>query len=206
MLGLLYLTVRVNMNGDRAEEMLQALGDVLSEQGERSDLFVCGGMALVLQRLSNRPTGDIDALGLVVERDGILELQKPRLSPELRDAIERVGNLYGRGKNWLNIAAIILHDDTVLPEGMVERAETRNYSDCLVIRLCSRKDMVCLKMWAALDPERSGPDVGDLLEIGATEEEVLEGYKWCVAQGGDKEALRVIIEEVGHGSLAEGPG
>jgi hypothetical protein len=191
------------MNGDRAEEMLHALGEVLSEQGERSDLFVCGGMALVLQRLSNRPTRDIDAMGQVVERDGILELQKPMLSRGLRDAIERVGNLYGKGRNWLNTAAISLHDDTVLPEGMVERAEVREYGDCLVIRLCSRKDMVCLKMWAALDPERSGPDVGDLLEIGATEEEVLEGYKWCAAQGGNKEALRLIIVEVGHGSLAE---
>jgi hypothetical protein len=84
---------------------------------------------------------------------------------------------------------------------MVERAEVREYGSCLVIRLCSRQDMVCLKMWAAVD--RSGPDIEDLVEMGATEEELLEGYKWCVAQGGDEEALRIIISEVGHGSLAE---
>lgn len=200
-LGLLFLTVRVIVNGDRAEEMLRALGEVLDEQGERTDLFVCGGMALVLQQLSDRPTRDIDVMGRVVERDGALELQKPTLSRGLRDAIKRVGVLYGKGKNWLNTAAVILLDETVLPEGMVERAEAREYGNCLMIRLCSRQDMVCLKIWAALD--RSGPDIEDLKEMGATEKEVLEGYKWCVAQGGDEEALRVIITEVGHGSLAE---
>jgi Nucleotidyltransferase of unknown function (DUF6036) len=204
MLMLLYLTVRVFMNGETAEEMLQALGEVLDEQQEKTDLLVCGGMALVLQNMSERPTRDIDAMGQVVERNGDLELHKPVLSRSLRDAIERVGILYGRGRNWLNTAAILLHDETALPEGMVERAEVREYGGCLVIRLCSRQDMVSLKMWAAVG--RSGPDIEDLKEMGVTEEEVLEGYKWCVAQGADDEALRVIIEEVGHGGLAERPG
>ena len=59
------------MNGKVAEEMLAALGELLEREGfESVDLLICGGMALVLQRFSTRPTSDIDSLGTVVEQDG----------------------------------------------------------------------------------------------------------------------------------------
>lgn len=184
-----------------AEDMLRALGEVLEQLGERADLVVCGGMALVLQRMSSRPTRDIDAMGVVEERGGRLEIRKPILSPRLRQAIERVGNLYGKGRNWLNTAAILLHDETRLPEGLIDRAAVREYGSCLTVRLCSRADMVSLKIWAAV--QRTGPDIDDLIEMRTTEEETLNGFEWCLEQGAGREELLLILTELGHGDLAE---
>lgn len=189
------------MNGDVAEEMLRALGEVLEEKGEKADLVICGGMALVLQHMSSRPTRDVDAMALVKESAGRLEVCKPILSAQLRDAIERVGVVYGKGRNWLNAAAIILHDETQLPEGLLDRALVKHYESCLTIRLLSQEDMVRLKMWAAL--QRSGPDIVDLLEIEASEADAEKGFEWCLEQDGDREALLVILSEMGHGQLAE---
>lgn len=189
------------MNGDVAEEMLEALGELLEREGlENVDLLICGGMALVLQRFSDRPTRDIDSLGMVVERGGALELRKPLFEADLKLAIERVGTIFGRGKNWLNPGPISLHD-TDLPDGLVDRAEVRLYGKVLTIRLCSHEDMVLLKMWAAC--LRSGPDMDDLIEMGATEEEANEGYWWCLGQGAEKGALLVILKEIGHAEVAE---
>jgi hypothetical protein len=188
------------MNGDAAEEMLTALGELLERERFGSvDLLVCGGMALVLQRFSDRPTRDIDSLGMVVEQDGTLELRKPSFGADLRLAIERVGTVFGRGKNWLNTGPVSLHD-TDLPEGLIERAEVRRYGKVLTIRLCSREDMVLLKLWAAC--LRSGPDMDDLVEMGATEGEVDRGYWWCIGQGAEKETLIMILKEIGHAELA----
>lgn len=71
----------------------------------------------------------------------------------------------------------------------------------LTIRLCSHEDMVLLKMWAACF--RSGPDMDDLVEMDATEEEATKGYWWCLGQGAENEALLVILQEIGHAELAE---
>lgn len=189
------------MNGDRAEEMLMALGEVLEQQGsEPFDLVVCGGMALVMQDLIARPTRDIDGIALVVQEGGSLELRKPLMSREFHAAVERVGVVYGKGRNWLNVGAISLHD-TRLPAGLAERAVKKQYGSRLVIRLCSRADLVSLKMWAAL--WRSGPDIDDLREMGATKEEAIAGFEWCLEQDGEREDLLLILREIGHGELAE---
>lgn len=158
------------MNGDVAETMLKALGELLEEEGfDPVDMLVCGGMAQVLQRFTTRRTTDIDSLGFVENTEGRPRLLKPIFDVPLRMAIERVGTVHGKGKNWLNSGAISLHD-TELPEGLVERASTRHYGESLTIRLCSRPDLVTLKMWAAYS--RSGPDLDDLKEMSVTEEEV----------------------------------
>lgn len=165
------------MDGKKAEQMLAALGEVLEKQNAKIvDIVVCGGMALVLQGMTDRRTRDIDGLGLVVDNGGTLKLKKPLVGKQFSDAVERVGAVYGEGKNWFGFAAIVLHDDTTLPAGLVKRAMVKQYGSRL--RLCSRQDMVCLKMWAALN--RSGPDMGDLMDMGTSEEEAEAGFKWCL--------------------------
>lgn len=189
------------MNGNKAEEMLAALGEVMEQQGsEPVDLVVCGGMTLIMQGLIARPTRDIDGIALVVQEGGSLELRKPLVSREFSVAVERVGVVYGKGRSWLNVGAISLHD-TTLPAGLAERAVKKPYGSRLVIRLCSRADLVSLKMWAALG--RSGPDIDDLKEMQVTNEEAIAGFEWCLEQNGEREDLLLILREIGHGELAE---
>ncbi len=86
------------MDYRKAELMLSALGSVLEEQGSSPvDVLVCGAMALLLKGIIDRPTRDIDGLGLVVEEGGKAVLVRPHLSSEFKDAVARVGSLFGEG-------------------------------------------------------------------------------------------------------------
>ncbi len=88
------------MDSRKAEAMLSALGSALDEQGSSPvDVVVCGAMALLMRGIIDRPTRDIDGLGLVVEKDGKPVLVKPHLSDEFRTAVARVGSLYGEGRH-----------------------------------------------------------------------------------------------------------
>jgi hypothetical protein len=191
------------MNNRKAEDMLSALGTVLEEQDiVPVDILICGAMALLLQGIIDRPTRDIDGLGLVVEEEGSLVLRKPLMSHEFNAAVERVGALFNEGKHWFSTAAIILHDDTELPADIVERAQLRRYGKRLTVRLCSRLHMICLKMWAAI--HRGEPDIGDLVEMKISIEEARVAAEWCLEQdSGALPEILAILEEVGHGELAE---
>jgi len=88
-----------------------------------------------------------------------------------------------------------------LPEDIIERAEARRYGRRLTVRLCSRRHLVYLKMWAAVN--RGEPDIGDLVKMAVTPEEAEEATAWCLQQ--DREArlrLVAVLEEIGHGGLA----
>ena len=191
------------MNSRKAEDMLSALGTVLEEQGiDPVDMVVCGAMALLLQGIIDRPTRDIDGLGLVVEEDGSMVLKKPLMSNEFNAAVERVGSLFHEGKLWFSTAAITLYDDTELPADLVDRAQVRLYGTRLTIRLCSRRHLVCLKMWAAI--VRGEPDIGDLVEMKVSEEEAETAAVWCLEQdSGVLPEILAVLKEVGHGDLAE---
>lgn len=191
------------MDYHKAEDMLTALGTVLEDQETgQVDIVICGAMALLLQGIIDRQTRDIDGLGMVVEENGALALRKPLMNSEFNAAVERVGSLFNEGKHWFSTAAITLHDDTELPADLVEKAQVRLYGERLIVRLCSRGHMVCLKMWAAIN--RGEPDIGDLVTMEISAEEARAGAEWCLEQ--DSEALPeilAVLEEVGHGELAE---
>ncbi|NPV59161.1 MAG: hypothetical protein HPY75_05800 [Actinobacteria bacterium] len=191
------------MDRVKAEAMLEALGSVLEDQDmEPLDIVVCGAMVLLMRGMVRRPTRDIDGLGFVEESDGELVLRKPVLSAKLSEAIERVGNLYGEGRHWLSMAATVLHDDTSLPPGIIMESDARRFGDRLTVRLCSRRHMVFLKLWGALN--RGEPDIGDLIEMEVSEQEAYEAAAWCLEQ--DREALpklKSVLEVIGHGDLAE---
>ncbi len=191
------------MKSDQADKMLAALGTVLErEKIGPVDILVCGAMALAMQGLIDRPTRDIDGLAKVVHRGESLILRKPLMSKRFTEAVERVGLAYGEGKLWFSTAATILHDDTKLPRGLAERAQTRTYGPNLTVRLCSRADMIALKLWAAV--RRGEPDIGDLVHMRPTYEELEGAAAWCLAQ--DPAAgpeLARLLEVLGYGELAE---
>lgn len=129
---------------------------------------------------------------------------KPVFDRGFLRAVERVGSLYREGKRWFSTAAVTLHDDTVLPPGMAERALVRRFGSRLTVRISSREDMVCLKMWAAIN--RGEPDIGDLAEMKVSEEEARRGAAWCLEQDAERlPEVKSLLEELGHGRVAEEP-
>jgi len=116
----------------KAETMLSALGAVLDQQEvDPVDVVICGAMVLLMQGVIERPTRDIDGLGMVEEEGGSLVLRKPLMSGEFTAAVERVGNLFGEGRHWFSTAATILHDDTELPPDIIARAEVKHFGERL---------------------------------------------------------------------------
>lgn len=184
------------MNGERAEEMLEALGEILdSREGEPWDVVVCGGMALILLGIVARHTLDVDALGVVAVTAGGLEVVRPASNPGLAEAVRRVGGLFDAQPDWFNFGAANQLEMT-MPEGLVERAVVKTYGNKLTVRLCSRFDMVHLKMMAALD--RGEEQTVDLFAMKPTAEEADAAARWCLAQGCSAYRLKTMLEELGH--------
>lgn len=188
------------MDGARAEELLRALGEILDAEDEKPlDIVVCGGMALILQGIVARRTMDIDALGVVVSDESGLHVSRPGSVETFEAAVRRIGGLYEEQPDWFNFAATN-QLEMQMPTGLVERAQLRTYGAKLTVRLCSRWDMVHLKMMAALD--RGEEQMTDLVRMRSTEQEARAAANWCIEQGTSPYRLKMLLEEIGHGNIA----
>jgi hypothetical protein len=189
------------MDAARAEKLLEALGEILESQDDGPyDIVVCGGMALIMQGIVERRTTDIDALGVVTVEGGLLSVGRPVSTTDFDTAVARVAGIYGEQVDWFNFAATNQLEMT-MPAGLVDRAIPKSYGVKLTVRLCSRYDMVHLKMMASLD--RGEEQTTDLSRMQPTEEEAKAAAAWCLAQGCSSYRLKALLEELGHGAIAD---
>ena len=146
---------------DQLEAALAALGELLASRGLHYEVVVIGGGNLILRGLIARPTTkDVDILGKWTT-EGI-EPMRPMPEP-LRLAVANVARAYGLASDWLNLGPAELLDFG-LPEGFIARLERQEYGG-LVTWLAGRFDMVCFKLYAAVDQgtrSRHFQDLGDL--------------------------------------------
>jgi len=159
------------------ELALTTLGELLDERGERFDLVVIGGGALLLLGLIDRPTKDLD----VVARIDADQWTGARPFPEvLRDAVSDVAEALDLAEDWLNPGPADIMQFG-LPDGFEERALVRNYGG-LTIRFVAREDQVAFKLDAAAD---RWPDINrhfkDLKRLSAQQDELTAVRQWCRA-------------------------
>src|SRR3990170_4162044 len=84
---------------DRADEVLTALGEQLAAAGERFELVVTGGSALVALGVVRRATRDVDVVAL--RTGGTLVPAEP-LPAALAAARDLVARDFGLDPGWLN--------------------------------------------------------------------------------------------------------
>ncbi|MDX2019443.1 MAG: DUF6036 family nucleotidyltransferase [Deltaproteobacteria bacterium] len=176
------------------ENALQALGQLLDEEGMVADLVLVGGGALLLQGELERPTADLDIVARV--ENGTLQASAP-LPTALVQCVRRVGKALDLPhhprdpKDWLNAGPSYL-TTMGLPEGFQGRLDRRAYGP-LTIRIASRLDLVALKIFAASDPQRSrrAVDVADLKRLAPTFDEVLHALRWCMRIDGRADFLEL---------------
>ncbi|MBN1288998.1 MAG: hypothetical protein JXA49_05100 [Actinobacteria bacterium] len=190
------------LNKERAELLLGQLGEALEDiDADPMDILVCGSMALIMQDLvMDRATTDIDGMGFIIEKEGCVILESPTVQKVFREARARIAAANNLPKRWINFQSRTLIDNG-LPAGIIERAIIREHGIKLRIRLCSRLDMVALKMYASLDPERD-VDLGDLKSMGVSRAEAEFGAGYCLEMGQAKEKVMELLEVMGHGELA----
>jgi len=157
------------------DQALQALAETLEARHLRYELVAVGGSGLLLLGLVSRATRDLDIVAVV--DDGKYVKAHP-LPQALLDAARDVGEVMGIGAEWLNAAPAALLDFG-LPEGFAQRAEIRDFG-ALVLRVASRTDQICLKLYAAVDQGPTSKHVDDLRALAPTADELRTAAKWTL--------------------------
>jgi hypothetical protein len=185
-----------NITPDSADVLLGALGEQLAARGERFELVVIGGSALLALGLVNRTTKDIDIVA--IRAGGDLESADPM--PEglvaARDLVARDFSLLPR---WLNPGPAKLLE-LGLPDGFVDRLERRDYGAGLTVYFASRYDQIHFKLYATVDEGGPGKHEADLRALDPTEAELIAAARWSRSHApspGYAEELRGALEFLG---------
>jgi Nucleotidyl transferase AbiEii toxin, Type IV TA system len=163
------------LNITRNEEVLAALGERLVESGERLELVVIGGSALLGLGLVDRATRDVD---LVALRRGALLVRPDPLPEALLEAVSRIALDFNLPRDWLNTGPSSLLDFG-LPRGFESRLERRDYGDFLTVWLASRLDQIHFKLYAVVD-QGPGKHEQDLRALDPSDDELLEAARWTI--------------------------
>jgi hypothetical protein len=166
----------ISIGRSQFEAALAALGELLEARGLHYEVVLIGGGNLILRELVSRPTTkDLDLLGEWAP-DGVKPM-RPMPAP-LRDAVADVGRTYGLASDWVNLGPESLLD-LGLPAGFVERVERRDFGG-LVTWLAGRFDMVCFKLYAAVDQGPRSRHLQDLRELDPDRRELLAAARWTI--------------------------
>lgn len=158
-------------------QALSSLGALLQERGESIGVLVIGGGGLLLLGFIERPTADVDVVGFAsptgyVKADG--------LPAFLSQAVREVGEALGLGAAWFNSGPAGLIDFG-LPAGLPNRVEVRVYGG-LEVHLPAREDLICFKLYAAVDQGERSKHFTDLQALGPTTEQLVTAARWTRTQ------------------------
>ncbi len=95
----------------------------------------------------------------------------------LSDAVIDVGRTFGLADDWLNNGPDPLLD-LGLPDGFIERLERRDFGG-LVAWLAGWFDMVCFKLYAAVDQGTRSRHFQDLVELRPSRDDLLAAAGWA---------------------------
>ena len=153
---------------------------------------VCGGTALSALGLVMRTTRDVDVLGIVLETQGGLTIQRITEFPGwLAKAADKVRRDFDLPEKWLNLGPAS-QVESGLPEGFEKRLVKKVYGQCLTIYFISRIDQIHFKLYAAVDQD--GYHVQDLFALKPTENEMEMAAKWVVTQD-VSEVFRALLKD-----------
>lgn len=161
------------MERDRLDDALATLGALLEERGQRIGVLVVGGASLLLLGVVERPTADVDAIGV----SSPIGYAKVDTLPEyFATAVRDVGDALGLGEKWFNSGPAGLIDFG-LPPGLEDRVTVRTYGT-LEIHLPAHEDSVCFKLYATVDQTERSKHFADLLALAPTSAELITAARW----------------------------
>lgn len=184
----------MQLDADRAGEVLNALGELLSGSGERFDLVVIGGAGLLALGLIDRSTRDVDVVAL---RRGTELVDPDPLPPILLEARDRVAEDFDLPQEWLNTAPASLLD-LGLPNGFAERLEQRAYGPALTVSLASRVDQIHFKLYALADQAAGSKHDLDLRALEPTRDELLAAARWAITHDPSPGFRQVLLRALAY--------
>ncbi|MGZ8513925.1 MAG: DUF6036 family nucleotidyltransferase [Candidatus Limnocylindrales bacterium] len=172
------------------ETALRALGGLLEARGLHYEVVLIGGGNLILRGLVSRPTTkDLDLLGEWTS-DGIKPM-RPMPEP-LRIAVLDVARTYGLASDWVNLGPESLLD-LGLPDGFAGRLERHDFGG-LVTWLAARFDMICFKLYAAVDQGSRSRHLQDLHELQPNRDELLSAARWTLTHDPSPGFRSLLVE------------
>jgi hypothetical protein len=189
------------------EKILSALGELLDSMNAAiPELVVCGGSALNVLGLVRRATKDVDIVAFTERNpNGIFHLRKAEPFPqELEQASKKVARDFNLPEKWLNpgpTSAV----DFGLPEGLMERVETRTFGKSLTLHFLSRFDQICFKLYAAVD-QGIGKHYSDLISLEPDGEELEKAAQWSMTHDvseGFRQNTKGLLQHMEHEDVAE---
>lgn len=185
----------VGFSAEQLEDALATLGEVLEARGHRFEVVAIGGGGLLLLRVIERPTKDLDLVGVITERG--LATAEPLPAP-LQEACRDVAQLLGLAADWLNAGPTRLLDYG-LPQGFLERVSTRSFGG-LLVHVADRIDQIHFKLYAAIDQGPRSKHFQDLLRLAPSADELLVAARWTRTHDtsdGFREHLREALSTLG---------
>lgn len=150
-----------------------------------------GGSSLLLLGVINRPTADVDVVGFA----GAFGYTQAVVLPTfLAEAVADVGDALGLGQKWFNSdpAGLV---DFGLPEGLSERVSVRTYGG-LELHLPAVQDLICFKLYAAVDLTERSKHFVDLVALEPSREQLVTAARWTrthdPSEGFLGELLRIL--------------
>lgn len=94
----------------------------------------------------------------------------------LAEAVGDVGGALALGPSWLNVGPAGLIDFG-LPEGLEHRVAVRRFG-ALDVHLPAREDLICFKLYAAVDQGPRSKHMDDLHALGPSSDELVAAARW----------------------------
>ena len=158
---------------DRLDEALATLGALLEERGEAIGVLIVGGASLLLLGVVERPTADVDVVGF----SSAAGYARADVLPEfLATAVREVGDALGLGESWFSTGPAGLAEFG-LPPGLEGRTAVRTYGG-LEVHLPAREDLICFKLYAAVDQGERSKHFADLRSLSPTPAQLLSAARW----------------------------
>ena len=189
------------------EKILTALGEQLEEiNATVPELVVCGGSALNVLGLVKRATKDVDVVAFTERNSsGNIHFKTAEPFPKALDAAsEKVARDFNLPKTWLNPGPTSVVDFG-LPEGLMNRVETRAFGKYLTVHFLSRYDQICFKLYAAVD-QGMGKHYNDLLLLEPDAKELEEAARWSMTHDVSesfRQSVKDLLKHIGHEDVAE---
>lgn len=134
-------------------------------------------------------------------------LRKAEPLPQgLVDARNRVARDFGLSENWLNPGPADLMDFG-LPRGFLDRVQTQEFGDGLIVHFASRLDQIHFKLYALVD-QGAGKHEQDLRALSPTADELIQAARWTRTHDlseGFREMLERALRYLGVENADLGP-
>jgi hypothetical protein len=200
----------MEMTRDAILRLLQELDQWMEQEDcPPVDWVVCGGAALGLQELQDRPTRDVDVLGqwdeAVLDVVGIETFPKEMVAC-IQRVVDSHPELAGIGQNWINLGPRALVQ-AGLPDGFADRLHVYRIGNRLTLHLLGRLDLLALKLYAAADPlgRRQEIHFADLKGLAPTFDELDRAVDWLRTLGDFEEkrpAVKNVLQRLDYEDLA----